>query len=161
MHYDLNLSYQPDRHQLAGVATLVARATQNLSRFDLDLQGLTVRRVTVDGLAASFTRKGQELIITPPFGLLAGTPFVVMVRYDGSPKTVEHSPRGFMTLALLRHKIGDAKFFTLLRTWTRTHRNSTGTTAQFVALAEQISGLKLESFFQAWLFQKKQPRWPG
>jgi aminopeptidase N len=92
LHYDLNLSYRPTGHQLAGEVSLLARATQNLSRFDLDLQGLTVRRVTVDGRPATFTRTGQELIITPPFGLPAGTPFVVAVRYDGSPKTVVNSP---------------------------------------------------------------------
>ncbi|MGB9378584.1 MAG: M1 family peptidase, partial [Mycobacteriales bacterium] len=35
-HYDLNLSYNPDRHYLSGIATITAQATQNLSRFDLD-----------------------------------------------------------------------------------------------------------------------------
>jgi len=69
--------------------------------------------------------------------------------------------RGFMTLALLRHKLGDTKFFGLLRTWTKTHRNGTGTTTQFIALAERLSGQQLGSFFQAWLFATKQPRWPA
>ena len=34
---------------LEGVATIAIRATQDLSRFNLDLDGLTVRGVTIDG----------------------------------------------------------------------------------------------------------------
>jgi aminopeptidase N len=92
VHYDLNLSYAPATHRLSGAATILATATQNLSRFDLDLQGLNVRRVTVAGLPASFTRDGQELVITPAFGLPAHLPFVVTVTYDGSPETIVGSP---------------------------------------------------------------------
>jgi aminopeptidase N len=91
-HYDLNLSYEPATHQLSGVDTILATATQNLSRFDLDLQGLNVRKVSVNGRPAGFTRDGQELIITPRFGLLNHLPFVVSVTYDGSPETIVGSP---------------------------------------------------------------------
>ena len=65
--------------------------------------------------------------------------------------------RGGMTLAALRHKIGDAKFFTLLKTWTAQHKYGNATTSQFVALAEQVSGQKLAAFFDAWLWQKSKP----
>jgi len=92
LHYDLNLSYDPATHHLSGVDTILATATQNLSRFDLDLQGLNVRHVTVNGLPASFARDGQELVITPRFGLLNRLPFVVAVTYDGSPETIVGSP---------------------------------------------------------------------
>ena len=43
-HYGLDLSYQPSSNRLTGVATITARATQDLSTFNLDLEGLTVRR---------------------------------------------------------------------------------------------------------------------
>jgi hypothetical protein len=74
-HYALRLSYEPQTHHLVGSATISATATQNLSRFDLDLRGFDVSRLTVNGQAASFTRAGQELVITPQAGLPAARPF--------------------------------------------------------------------------------------
>ena len=56
-HYDLNLSYEPDTDVLTGVATITAIATQGLSRFNLDFDGLTVRSITVNGTAVKFHRK--------------------------------------------------------------------------------------------------------
>ena len=91
-HYDLDLSYDPALHHLSGVATMRATATQNLSRFDLDLQGLTVRGVQVNDRPASFTRNGSELVITPQSGLPAARPFVVAVTYGGSPQPITGSP---------------------------------------------------------------------
>jgi aminopeptidase N len=65
--------------------------------------------------------------------------------------------RGGMTLAALRHRIGDPAFFALLNRWTARHRYGNATTAQFVALAEQVSGENLDSFFDTWLWQKTKP----
>lgn len=83
--YDLAVRYDPVPGVLAGTATLTARATQNLSRFNLDLVGLNVREVTVGGSAATWQRAGQELTITPAAGLAQGRRFTVVVRYDGIP----------------------------------------------------------------------------
>jgi aminopeptidase N len=91
-HYDLALSYDPAAHHLAGTVTVTATATQNLSRFDLDLTGMTVSTVTVGGAKAAFTRSGPELQITPAHGLVRESSFVVAVTYAGTPKTIEKSP---------------------------------------------------------------------
>ena len=91
-HYDLALSYDPAARHLAGTVTVTATATQNLSRFDLDLSGMTVSAVTVNGAKVAFTRSGQELQITPAKGLAQGRSFVVAVTYAGTPKTVVRSP---------------------------------------------------------------------
>ncbi len=48
-HYSLALCYDPSTHQLDGTATITATATQNLSRFDLDLRGFDISRLTVNG----------------------------------------------------------------------------------------------------------------
>ena len=89
-HYGLRLRYDPATDVLDGTATITARATQNLSAFDLDLVGLTVRSVRVDGRPAAWQRSGQELIVTPSRGLPRGGTFTVVVRYDGIPEpTVE------------------------------------------------------------------------
>ena len=91
-HYDLSFSYDPATDRLEGLAVITAEATQDLSRFDLDLQQLEVSSVTVDRHAASFTRDGQELQITPHNGLHEGRTFVTTVRYGGVPQTVVGSP---------------------------------------------------------------------
>jgi aminopeptidase N len=91
-HYDLDLSYDPASDRLDGVATISARALQNLSSFDLDFQQLTVNRVTVDGRRASFARDGQELTITPRRKLHRHERFRVSVGYGGVPQTIVGSP---------------------------------------------------------------------
>jgi len=87
-HYSLNLSYEPSTNQLAGAATITATATQDLSRFDLDLRGFAISRLDVDGRSASFARSGQELIVTPRSGIRSGTTFTVLVTYAGTPEVV-------------------------------------------------------------------------
>jgi Peptidase family M1 domain/Peptidase M1 N-terminal domain len=88
-HYGLDLAYDPPTDRLMGTATIRAAATQNLSRFDLDFDGLTVRKITVAGKPASWKRTGQELVITPERGLRKGKDFTVVVTYDGVPQPVE------------------------------------------------------------------------
>ena len=65
--------------------------------------------------------------------------------------------RGGMTLASLRDRIGDAHFFELLRSWVAAHRYGNATTAEFVALAEKVSGQHLDGFFRTWLWDQKKP----
>ncbi|MFI9051134.1 M1 family metallopeptidase [Streptomyces sp. NPDC053427] len=86
LHYDLGVSYHPDSGRLDGRTTLTARATQNLSAFDLDLQQLTVDAVRVNGRRAHFARSGDEIAVTPDFRLAKGRKFTVTVAYHGVPK---------------------------------------------------------------------------
>jgi hypothetical protein len=65
--------------------------------------------------------------------------------------------RGAMTLHVLRRTVGDAAFFRILRAWPAAHRYRNGTTAQFIALANQISGRNLTGLFQAWLYTPAKP----
>ena len=65
--------------------------------------------------------------------------------------------RGAMTLQALRAKIGDAAFLTLLRRWCDTYRGATASTADFIGLAEQVTGKDLDAFFQNWLYATKKP----
>ncbi len=86
--YDLELRYDPATDVLTGTAEITARATQNLSAFNLDLVGLTVRSVTVGGRPATWSRSGQELTITPSRGIANRSRFEVVIRYDGIPQPV-------------------------------------------------------------------------
>ncbi len=65
--------------------------------------------------------------------------------------------RGAMTAQALRNRVGSGVFFRIVRTWLRTHRDGTGTTKQFKALAERLSGEQLDGFFDAWLFTGAKP----
>ena len=71
-HYLLDVTYEPSTDRLTGVATITANATQNLSSFNFDFVGLTVRSIEVDRKAASWARDAGELTITPKQGLLEG-----------------------------------------------------------------------------------------
>ncbi|MFI9648199.1 M1 family metallopeptidase [Streptomyces sp. NPDC052040] len=87
-HYDLTLGYDTGSRHLDGRAELRARATERLTRFDLDLSGLNVTRVTVDGSTASFRRDGQELVVSPGRVLRKDHDFRVAVTYQGTPRPV-------------------------------------------------------------------------
>ena len=65
--------------------------------------------------------------------------------------------KGAMTLQALRVKIGEDDFTALLRAWFSQGSAATVTTADFIALAEQISGQELSAFFDVWLFTGGKP----
>ncbi|MEV4759847.1 M1 family metallopeptidase [Micromonospora sp. NPDC049559] len=85
LHYDLDVRYQPSSDELTGRAVIRARATQNLSSFNLDLVGLTVDAVTVDGRRAAWSRTDHELTVVSR--LADRKSFTVEVRYHGVPET--------------------------------------------------------------------------
>ncbi|GAA0945670.1 M1 family metallopeptidase [Actinocorallia libanotica] len=94
-HYGLRLAYDPATRHLTGTATITATAVQNLSRFNLDLHGLTVQSVKVNGKAAKWRRSGfQELTVVPAKGLRAGGKFTVVVNYGGEPRRISDEPLG-------------------------------------------------------------------
>jgi aminopeptidase N len=99
--YDLDVEYDPATDRLDGEAGIEARATEDLCSLNLDLVGLEVERVEVDGRRARWTRDGQELVVTPRRPLREGRRFEVEVRYGGVPMdfTLPGTPArsGFMT----------------------------------------------------------------
>ncbi|MFD5632036.1 M1 family metallopeptidase [Streptomyces sp. NPDC127072] len=103
-HYGLKLAYDPDTERLTGTAEITARATQDLSAFNLDLKGLDVEAVSVAasvtgegtgaaaeagaGEDARWNRAGHELTVRPRDGLDKGETFRTTVRYSGVPETL-------------------------------------------------------------------------
>lgn len=59
--------------------------------------------------------------------------------------------RGGLTLHALRVDVGDEVFFDILREWTNRFGGGTASTADFVALSEELSGANLDAFFAGWL----------
>jgi aminopeptidase N len=86
-HYVLDLTYPTSAatQTVNGKVTMLARATQALSSFNLDFAGGTVGAVSVNGATASFTRSGEELVITPRRPLRDHAPFVAQVTFANQP----------------------------------------------------------------------------
>ncbi len=59
--------------------------------------------------------------------------------------------RGAMTLAALQQRLDGKIFWRVMRTWLRDNEGGSATTAEFMALAESVSGEDLSGFFEAWL----------
>jgi aminopeptidase N len=68
--------------------------------------------------------------------------------------------RGALTLQALRLTVGSGDFFRIMRTWEQRRGGSTGTTTQFKALAERISGHQLDGLFRRWLETSGKPSLP-
>jgi aminopeptidase N len=95
-HYALDLALELETGRLSGTATVTARATQDLSSFNLDLAGLEVESVSVRGAPATFARDSEELIVTPPEPIAAGLSFGTEVRYAGVPGLVRDAALPFL-----------------------------------------------------------------
>ena len=93
-HYQLNLDIDPEEGSLQGTATISAVALSDLSAFNLDLVGLEVSGVRVNGVEAVVLRDGREMTVTPETRLDAGRPFEVEIEYGGKPVTSTAVPFG-------------------------------------------------------------------
>lgn len=88
-HYDLDLTWVADEGTLEGVATIQATATQDLRRFNLDLAGMVVSGVTVDGRPARVRHERRELIVSPPVVLGKGKRFTAVIACRGRPEPID------------------------------------------------------------------------
>jgi aminopeptidase N len=68
--------------------------------------------------------------------------------------------RGGWTLHALRLEVGDEAFFDILRTYADRFKHGNVTTADFIAVAEAVSGQDLTDLFQAWLYEEPLPDVP-
>jgi aminopeptidase N len=93
--YHVQISYDPASKALTGDTLVTAKATGELPKFNLDLQGLDVESVAVGGTEATFTRQGDhELVITPAAPVADGESFETRVRYSGTPESAESGSLG-------------------------------------------------------------------
>lgn len=65
--------------------------------------------------------------------------------------------RGGMTLQALRNEVGDEDFWRIIDEWLEENAFSTGSTEEFMALAERVSAEDLDGFFETWLFTPEKP----
>jgi aminopeptidase N len=67
--------------------------------------------------------------------------------------------KGSLVLHTLRGLLGDETFFDVLRDYEERHRLGSVVTEDFVASAEQTSGVDLRDFFEAWVYAAGEPEW--
>jgi aminopeptidase N len=106
----------------------------------------------------------QEIFDAIYNGIPADDPFWDVVIGDPGVEHLFDNPvyvRGAMTLQVLRNQVGDRDFFRILRAWAKRKAGGNGTTGQFIALAERISGRQLDALFDAWLFTAGKPALPA
>jgi aminopeptidase N len=84
-HYDLALRIDPAAGTLAGTASIRATARHRLSRFRVDLAGLGVTRVTVNGTRTRVVQTQDKVVVSPPSPLAAGSAFSFTISYGGHP----------------------------------------------------------------------------
>jgi aminopeptidase N len=93
--YHVSISYNPKNKHLDGDTEISATATGDLDRFNLDLNGMKVSAVEVDGKAAKFARTGEhELVITPATAVADDAKFTTRVTYAGVPAHTEEGNLG-------------------------------------------------------------------
>ena len=61
----------------------------------------------------------------------------------------------------LRRTVGDDDFFRILRTYLDRFGGGNATTDDLQEVAEEVSGLDLEAFFDEWLYQSPLPEIPA
>lgn len=102
-HYTLDITVNDvSTSNLTASTAIDAVATQDLLSFNLDFIGFDIDSIKVNDVSADFSRKGQELTITPLKPLLMGQSFTVVVEYSGSPKKMQSvslpMPTGWVTI---------------------------------------------------------------
>jgi aminopeptidase N len=102
----------------------------------------------------------QELFDFTYASYPADSPFWTVTPGDpGAAKVFDRAVyiRGAMALHQLRLAVGDDAFFEIVRSWAADHKYGNGHIAQFVALAEKVSGQQLDDLFRTWLFTPSRP----
>jgi aminopeptidase N len=110
IHYDLDLVVTPGPGTLDGSAVLLIREEKRLERLSLDLAGLEVSRVAVNGAPAGFEQANDKLIVTPRRPLPRGAVFRLAVDYAGRPHPIPEPTAPGFGLELGWFIYGDASY---------------------------------------------------
>jgi hypothetical protein len=97
------------------------------------------------------------------YSLYLGGGSIYVENPEGEPWTIFSGDLSYNKAAwvmhMLRHVVGDDIFFEILQTYgaSEEHRFGDANTSEFQAICEQVSGLKLNKFFQQWIYGEYQP----
>jgi aminopeptidase N len=95
--YDLAFTYPGTNSKpLAAVTTIDAVTSSRLERINLDFARGTVGSVQVNGAPATFTRAGEDLVVTPEEPVLAGSWMRITVRHTSDPVAAKGQDGGWV-----------------------------------------------------------------
>jgi aminopeptidase N len=134
---------------LADVADVMANLGAETVTITVDSLGQLYDAFLAVGAEPPFADPSDGMTVVPPGVVDSATMFSQSV-YS----------RGACTLHALRLLVGDAQFFSILRTYYARHAGSTASTADFIDVAEEISNRQLEDFFDGWLYAEAIPALP-
>jgi aminopeptidase N len=113
-----------------------------------------------------YGRDALASIINDEVAVLFGNPaFMIGVTPPGRPPNnnlfnMGVYYRGALTLHALRERVGDGAFVNILRAYVRRYQYANVSTADFISVAQEISGQDLTLFFEQWLYEEKMPPIP-
>jgi aminopeptidase N len=143
----------------------VAAAVEEIGRNNLDSEDIrdVILALDFDEITL-FSGELSDFFITLGNAELAGD-FAVSYPPPGDPGgddlfSSSVYERGALTLHALRLEIGDQAFFDTLRTYTSRFEHGNANTADFIAVAEEVSDQDLSALFEAWLYAKDMPDIP-
>ncbi len=90
-HYDLSVKWDDKTGNIDATAILNISTAQKLSAFSLDLHGLKISSLIIDGKSAKFSRKKDKLMIVLPKTVEKNSDFKLEVNYAGKPSFDEES----------------------------------------------------------------------
>lgn len=109
LHYHLDLMIDPAAIYIEGIATLTIKATyQHLSSLYLDLRGMEVQAVIVDGVPVTYKALKRKLGIQLPQPANYGDIFEVAISYRGNPTSTD-TPYGVYFTVGLEHSENPAR----------------------------------------------------
>ncbi len=86
LHYTLDIIIDDvTTSNLTAVTTIEAKATQELSSFNLDFIGFEITTIKINDQSVEYKRNGQELTIMSAAPIAVNDGFTVVVEYNGSP----------------------------------------------------------------------------
>ncbi|MEL4503986.1 M1 family metallopeptidase [Luteococcus sp. H138] len=86
-HYDLRLDYKVTTNRLDEVARLELVITEATERIELDLSGLQVSKLSVDGRKARFRQRNRKVVVDLP-GAQPGDEHSLRITCGGKPRPV-------------------------------------------------------------------------
>lgn len=92
LHYDLDLGYKLVGNRLDGDVTLTCIARADLRTVLVDLAGLRMHKVWVNGRVARANHRGGRIRID--VSAVAGTGFELRIKYSGRPGTIDTASLG-------------------------------------------------------------------
>ena len=111
LHYDLDLTWDPETDTLTGTEVLTFRAAETDDTFQLDFgEPLEIEEVTLDGEPVEVQRDGKDLVVDAP--VEEDQRYRLLIGYSGTPEPTE-GPVSRPDLATLGFHIDDEH-----ETWT-------------------------------------------